>query len=136
MKKIENVTLYKCDFCKKELKRKHAMDTHEKICNCNPENKKACMNGCIHLEKEELDVDFESYYDYGNEEQHYSTKKILVFKCAKLDKLMFPWSIERKNLHVEYPSTFEYQEPMPKKCSDFSTNPDTSNDWFESILKS
>lgn len=25
MKEINNVTIYKCDFCKKELKRKHAM---------------------------------------------------------------------------------------------------------------
>lgn len=31
-----------------------------------------------------------------------NTKQVSVFKCSKLDKLMFPFSIERKKLHEKY----------------------------------
>lgn len=65
MKTIENITIYKCDFCKKELKRKHAMIKHEKNCLNNPENHKACLNGCMHLERVNKEVGFDRYY-YGD----------------------------------------------------------------------
>ena len=35
---------------------------------------------------------------------------------------MYPFSIERRNIVNEYPSTFEDQEPMPKQCDEFSNN--------------
>jgi len=120
MKTIENVTLYKCDFCKKELKRKHAMVRHENQCNCNPENFKACTNGCNHLKKIEIDVDFETYYDYENGEQNYSTKKVFVFECSKFYKLMYPYSIEKKDLPNRFPDTYDGQEAMPKECEGFN----------------
>lgn len=117
MKTIENVTIYKCDFCKKELKRKHSMILHEKICNSNPENFKACMNGCVHLEMEKVIL----YFEVGHSEDgvEYSEQNKDVFKCNKMDKLMYPWSIERKDLANKYPSTFDEQSPMPKVCEDF-----------------
>jgi hypothetical protein len=120
MKTIENVTIYKCDFCKKELKRKYAMINHENSCNCNPDNFKACTSGCVHLEHQQIDVEFESYYDWENGEQNYTTKKVNSFRCAKFDKLMFPYQIEKKDLQNRFPDTFENQEPMPKQCDDFS----------------
>lgn len=119
MKTIENVTIYKCDFCKKELKRKHAMINHELKCSRNPLNFRACMNGCAFLEREVIDVDFLVGYDYENGETDYYTRQINAFKCTKFDKIMYPYSIEKSNALTSYPETFEYQEPMPKECESF-----------------
>jgi len=124
MKTIENVTIYKCDFCKKELKRKHAMVKHEELCSNNPNNHKECMNGCARLTQEEIEVWFDNPYyhpDYSNSSEG-DYKKVTVFKCTKLDKLMYPFSIERRNIVNEHPSTFENQEPIPKECDSFSNN--------------
>jgi hypothetical protein len=117
MKTIENVTIYKCEFCKKELKRKYSMELHEKICNNNPENYKRCLGGCGYLETEEITVSFE--FSSGYDEVDYKDKKVKTFKCSKLGKLMYPYSIERRELPDKYPCTYENQEPMPKDCSDF-----------------
>ena len=122
MKTIQNVTIYKCDFCKKELKLKHAMIKHETQCNCNPENFKKCTQGCVFLETEEIDVDFETYYDYENGEQNYYAKKVSVFKCKKFNKLMYPYSIEKKDLPNRFPNTYDGQEPMPKECDSFNND--------------
>lgn len=121
MKTIENVTIYKCDFCKKELKRKHAMISHEKQCNCNPDNFKACTQGCIYLQMEKVPLYFEQGHDPYEGTTYYQQEKE-VFKCTKLDKLMYPFSIEKRDLPNRYPSTFEDQEPMPKVCNDFDDN--------------
>ena len=120
MKIIENITLYKCDFCKKELKRKHAMINHELGCSNNPINIKACMS-CIHLEQIKKDVWFEGTHhpDYGSGGDY---KNVSVFKCVKLNKLMYPFNIEKANLPDKYPSTFEDQESMPNKCNSFEEN--------------
>ena len=104
MKTIENVTLYKCDFCKKELKRKHAMVNHEKKCNCNPINFRACTSGCIYLEREEIDIDYEVGYDYENGETQYESKKVNAFKCTKFDKIMYPYSIEKSSALEKHPA--------------------------------
>lgn len=127
MKTIENVTFYKCDFCKKELKRKHAMTNHEIRCNCNPLNFRACTNGCLFLEREVIDVDFISHYDYENGVSIYKTKQVNSFKCTKFDKIMYPFVIEKSNALEKYPETFENQEAMPKKCKEFSNE-------FESVF--
>jgi len=118
MKTIENVTIYKCDFCKKELKRKHAMISHESKCDQNPINQKAC-HFCEHLETIEKEVEFEKYHQgdgWCDFEPEY--KNVKVFRCAKLDKLMFPFSIEKRELHKKW-ATYEEQEPMPNKCESF-----------------
>ncbi|SRR5215204_754301 len=114
MKTIENVTIYKCDFCQKELKRKHAMASHENLCNQNPKNSKQC-HFCQHLEETEIEVYIDSrhYNDDG------VMTKVKSFKCNKLDKLMYPYSIEKRDLPNKYPDTFEDQEPMPNKCESF-----------------
>ena len=115
---LENVTIYRCDFCAKELKRKHAMLKHEEFCKHNPKNIKAC-HWCNHLETIDKEVFFENknyHQDYDNNEGEWKVKK--VFRCKKFDILMFPFSIEKKGLHKEY-TTFEDQEPMPNECNDF-----------------
>jgi hypothetical protein len=122
MKTIENVTIYKCDFCKKELKRKHAMIKHEELCLNNPNNHKACINGCTHLTQAQIEVWFDNPNynpDYSNSSEGYY-KKVTVFKCSKLDKLMYPFSIEKSSALKNYPETFQDQEPMPKECEDFN----------------
>ncbi len=128
MKTIENVTIYKCDFCKKELKRKHAMSKHENLCNCNPVNFKACTNGCVFLEKEKVTLHFE--VGHSEDGVEYSEQEKEVFKCTKFDKLMYPFSIERRDLPNKYPSTFEEQEAMPKECDSFKNN-ELWDEYFE-----
>jgi len=112
MKITENITLYQCDFCKKKLFLKHAMVKHEDLCLSNPKNFKDCME-CTHLEKTQTEV----HWIDGNPDYAGNTKQVDVFRCNKLDKLMFPFSIERRKLHEKY-ETYSEQEPMPSKCED------------------
>lgn len=112
MKTIKNVTVYKCEFCKKTLFRKHAMIRHEKFCESNPENSKAC-SGCMFLEEET--IEHVRYNHYGSESITSSTS----FKCVKKDILVYPTKVERLGLPEKYPETFEDQIPMPKECEDF-----------------
>lgn len=119
MKVKENVTLYKCDFCSKKLFVKHAMENHEKWCGNNPENVRAC-SGCKFLE--ETTVDYEQNYNSFGEgygvifDAGTETKTSKAFRCAKLDKLVYPLKVEKKGLVEKYPETFENQIPMPKEC--------------------
>jgi len=106
----ENITVYQCEFCKKKLYRKHAMLKHEDLCNNNPKNFKACMD-CKFLEKIQIDA----HWIVGNPEYVENSKQVDVFKCNKLDKLMFPFSIERRKLHERF-DTYSDQEPMPVNC--------------------
>jgi hypothetical protein len=115
--KIENKEVYFCDHCKKHLFRKSAMIRHEKLCLNNPENHKKCLSGCKYLEIITHKVVFINGCDHGQET--YEEKEVQVFLCTKFDKLMFPFSIERKKLDKRYPDTYEDQEPMPKECEGF-----------------
>lgn len=107
------VKLYECDFCSKELKRKHAMVSHEIKCDKNPDNAKAC-HFCKHLTNATVPIWFDGNYGAGGNFQEKN-----VFKCRLLDKLMYPWQIEKKDLQNKYPETYEDQEPMPKQCDSF-----------------
>lgn len=107
----ENITVYQCQFCKKKLFVKRAMEHHEKYCSSNPENFKAC-EGCIHLE--EIQIEYEIGDDYYLCEP--IIRKVTGFHCKKLDKKMYPTKAERKGLPEKYPWTFQDQIPMPKEC--------------------
>jgi len=111
---IENVTIYKCVYCGKELKRKSAMTKHEDLCFGNPKNRKAC-HFCKHLKEVKINVVFE--YSDGMYREDIE-KSVKSFKCEMLNKLMFPYSIERKGLHKKY-ETFSEQEPMPNECEHY-----------------
>lgn len=106
----ENVTIYKCEFCKKKYFRKHACEGHEKYCSSNPENEKAC-SGCVFLEETKVEYDVDNY-EYGGYQTRYSNG----FKCLKKDQLLYPLKAERLDLPNRYPETFEDQLPMPKDC--------------------
>lgn len=117
----ENRTTYHCDFCKKYLFNRRAMEKHEAICINNPINIRACLRcgGCEYLTMDTIEVSFERGY-VVDEGYISDLQEKNVFKCDKLNKLMFPYSIERKNLHMKYPDTYQDQEPMPKECEHFT----------------
>lgn len=114
----ENVTQYGCDFCKKKLIVKSAMIRHEDNCLNNPKNIRPCLS-CDHMERVKMDVEFIRGYNHQYGETEFYTKEIDVFRCKLYDKMMFPFSIERKDLHNIYPETYSGQEPMPKECEGF-----------------
>ncbi len=112
MKTIENVTLYKCDFCKKELRRKHAMVNHECKCDKNPKNEKACWL-CKYCKK------VPHVYVVENDEGYDQTVRSEKFHCATLEKDMYPYKAEYMDLPKRFPETFDGQFPMPKYCDSF-----------------
>jgi len=124
MKTIENVTLYKCDFCKKELKRKHAMINHEIKCHNNPENNRKCFNCCSNLERKliTLDIGIDNYHTGEPEQRTYSG-----FYCALKQIYLIPPIIEHKdgkntNAKYGYDEKGEEveQEFMPRECDLFN----------------
>src|SRR5699024_7493205 len=94
---------------------------HEDLCFQNPKNIKPCYS-CVFLHTEPITVDFDDPYNPDG----YHTQNVQGFKCAKFDKLMFPWAIERKKLHEKY-ETYADQEPMPKECDGHKFEGDTSD---------
>ena len=105
--------------------RKHAMERHEKFCESNPENEKAC-SGCIFLKEETIEHDVMYHYD-GSE----SIRNSKAFKCSKKDILVYPTKAERLGLPEKYPETFEDQIPMPKECNDFDDGFGNFKDLFK-----
>lgn len=120
MKIKENVTVYQCEHCKRKMFVKSAMERHEKWCDSNPDNAKACV-GCKHLEETRIEWHYDSYY-YGT-----GTASSKGVRCIKLDKLLYPLKAERKGLPDKYPETFEGQDPMPKECEHFRSELDFMN---------
>lgn len=104
MKVLESVTRYQCEFCKKELKRKHAMVRHEKYCNHNPSTFKAC-DMCVFITETKID-----YMSFNGERTAKS------YYCSKLDTVVYPNKVERLGLPEKYPETFSGQMPMPRTC--------------------
>lgn len=109
----ENVNVYICEHCKRKMFRKHAMALHEPACFSNPENKRAC-SGCEHLQQ----IEILYYFDHFDGEHEAKTKG---FKCNKLDKIMYPYKVEKMGLNTMYPESFEDQIPMPKECEYFDS---------------
>lgn len=108
MKTKTNVTLYICDHCKKKMQRKGAMEEHEKWCPKNPENEKACTY-CPFLKETDVTIYYDTFDGEGS-----TVKK--GFRCTKLDKLLYPLSVQRRGLDGRFPEHFGEQEPMPKTC--------------------
>ena len=80
----ENVTIYQCEFCKRNMLVKHAMIKHIVWCYKNPANKVKCEN-CVHLK--EVENEYTVFRFNGYEETEY-TRKSKSFKCEKLDKIL------------------------------------------------
>lgn len=121
MKTIENVTLFRCDFCSKELKRKHAMENHENQCGRNPVNDRPCLNGCVYLETREIEY-YTGIDSYISGEPEYRSGT--AFYCALKDKFMLHPKLEHKegiqNLQNVYFQGEEAEQGwMPKECSEY-----------------
>ncbi len=111
MKELTKKVFY-CEHCNKHGLSKGHMNTHEKWCFHNPENKKACY-GCANLEEIVID----GYY--ADHEGNDHTREFKGFHCKALDKKLYPLKCEKKNLPALYPGTFDDQEPMPKECEHY-----------------
>ena len=117
----ENVTLYNCDFCNKELKRKHAMVNHELKCRDNPANYQPCFR-CKYMQKQN-DGGNEKFYVAGGEVCSDYVDSMDYYFCNKLKKKMYTINAVHKNLIEKYPETFDEQEQMPLlTCESFETN--------------
>lgn len=115
MKIIQNVTVYKCDFCRKKLFREHAMKNHEKICGANPVNNRPCL-GCPLLMTKDIE------YDVGDDcNGDPITVKGTAFYCeAKEEFLLHPKVNLRKDGEglrwVWFEGAEVKQENMPSSC--------------------
>lgn len=125
----ENVTIYKCEFCKKELKVKHAMVKHEDDCISNPKNFRICHD-CTFCEEKQVDYTVFGFNGYSEVEVD---KKANGFYCTKLAKAIYPYKCERKKLPEKYPETFVDQIPMKKDCEHFESSISSGkfNEWAE-----
>lgn len=105
----ENVTLYKCDFCKKTLQVRSAMERHEKGCGRNPANFSGCYVGCKHLKI------IKEYCSDPTSERDV----IKVPYCEKLKQKMYSCGAERRGLLTKYPEDFIDSVRMPAECEHF-----------------
>lgn len=110
-------TVYFCDYCKKKLFRKHAMEHHEKFCNKKPENETACQY-CAHLKETTNTVESNIGDPYNGGGIEITVK---AFECTKLNKMLYPLKVVRTGRLEKNPEWFEEQELMPNKC-EHSTN--------------
>lgn len=116
MKVKNNITLYICEHCNKNMQIKNAMIKHEFNCPSNPKNMSAC-SGCIHMLEGETEVYYYNAYD-GSE----YPKKCKTFHCKKLNKDLYPFKVVRKGLLEKYPESFEGMEQMPNQCEHMTYN--------------
>lgn len=108
--KEEIKSVFTCDFCKKKkLYVRGAMARHEFNCTYNPKNFSACST-CKHCEV----IQFTITHDDGNFE--WCVQQTRGFRCAKLNKGMYPFQAVKKGLLIKYPDQFKGQEQMPTKC--------------------
>lgn len=122
--KVQSV--YTCDFCKKKLLVKHAMQRHEDLCNNNPKNFAAC-SGCIYIKEVPKEYSAPNNYDHDSD----GVINTKGFRCTKLDKGLYPFLCVRKNMLKKYPEQFEGEEQMPAECEhrkDFDMDFDIFND--------
>lgn len=101
MKVLENITIYKCDYCPKWYQLERFANKHEKYCRLNPNNRHACFDYCQHLVKER-----------GEESGPFG--RPCQFKCNKLNKYLHSYIAERIG-HPDVEST----ERMPLKCKHY-----------------
>lgn len=120
---LENVTLYKCEYCSKNNRRKHVIEKHEKFCPHNPNNHHKCFKYCLHLRMENVDssgapIDLSVIYKCPRVE----------FSCAVLGKKLHSYKAEKMGLTRKYPNDFKDTERMPLECGSYEKPP--SNPMF------
>ena len=119
MKTIENITLYKCDFCKKIYRKQHACMKHEKYCEKNPdsEDKSPCFS-CKYNTYKEVGWNYEMCGYVEN-------RTVFVHYCNKLDIHLIPPKRQRLKRYYEVVYDIEthgneiISEFMPKECDSY-----------------
>ena len=114
MKVLNNVTIYKCDFCKKELKRKHAMIKHEEICNNNPVNKRPCLS-CQNFEMVRIKYEGIGYENMADSKTGHCMLKDILMPHPKTEYKQSVNSID----WVYFEGKEIEQVKMPEKCAEF-----------------
>lgn len=98
---MKQINAYKCEHCGKIYQKINAIEFHEKTCNKNPENKRACF-GCVHLVKK---VDY--MYSHNGE------KGSGLF-CEHHKEFVHTAKTEIKGNAIEF-GNYD-NNPMPKEC--------------------
>ena len=132
--KIQQRTIYHCDFCNKYRLRKLAMEKHELRCPNNPKNYRACYH-CIHLqvgEKELLDHEPGGYVPSGT--------TVKTFFCTYFNKSLHGHMAEILELPTKYKKDFQGSQPMPMECEERETThpdpwlePEINLGWYKNI---
>lgn len=113
--------VYKCDFCGKNLLRKHAAIKHEDLCKKNPENIRPCLS-CPHLLTDEFIVDYDDFGGHAAEKPRIGRAMF----CTHYKKGVYaPW-VEKKWDHAyefleENGEQYE-NEPMPEACEEYEAD--------------
>jgi hypothetical protein len=118
--KTEIREVYKCEYCNKMYQRKRFALEHEKICSKNPENKRACLDGCIHLTKKKVEVK-DRIDDYYTGEIEYVIRTL--FYCDKKKIFLYPPECEYKdNYYTNFYNEEDENKPMPKECDEYESH--------------
>lgn len=96
----EQVTIYRCDFCRKYGLRKHSIERHQKYCGKNPANHHACLT-CKHMVVERND----------NRDGGYNEK---TFHCSILDEDLHSFKAEK----IQH-SCLGHTQRMPLTCEHY-----------------
>lgn len=136
MKRIENATIYHCDYCSKVSQSKSGMRVHEISCKKNPNNLTPCASckHCIretyyvteddkytHYSKEEIDAEVaarEEYYNlhtycYDRLEYH----KVTEFTCDVDGKKMYHNKVNRLSKEKREEILSRCDRQMPQECN-------------------
>lgn len=97
MKKVENITVWQCEFC--GVKQFRNNKRHEKFCRKNPNNQHQCFEFCKHLKR---------IVEFPN----------TIFICDVTKKSMYSYLAEKKEW--QFPKEFfKENERMPLTCKYF-----------------
>jgi hypothetical protein len=118
MKVIENITLYKCDYCGKKYQKKHFCEAHELKCASNPANYMACTE-CDHAEKREMkylkEIELLGYG--GGVAYDHEERSMQAFWCIKKEHWIYPPTKVNNPISSEDIENEIANEPMPIECN-------------------
>ena len=105
----ETKEVYKCEHCRKLYQIKRFAEAHEKSCNKNPDNFRAC-HSCIHLVKKPITIQYDEN-GYGTDE-----RTVDILYCPVIGTYLYPPKVEHKDNAFELGD--ELNSPMPKECEE------------------
>jgi hypothetical protein len=111
---MKEIKAFECGYCRKMYRTESGVLKHEKFCNSNPQNYRAC-DGCAFL-KTEIE-EYEKGDDYTTDEPVMGKRR--VFECTKLNKTLYSVYEERKGHLEQYPWHFNNAIRMPKTCIEY-----------------